>query len=57
METKYICWENGSPEGYTTLELMVEYEKGIDKLEYPTFDGWLHDMVKCGILIEEKDEV
>lgn len=53
MYKRYISWENGM-EIFTYLDLVSTYEKDIDKLEYPTFLDWLADMLKMGILIEEK---
>ena len=47
----YICWEIGF-ECYNEIEIVEVYEKEILKSEYPTFDGWLDDMLKMGILIE-----
>ena len=51
---KYIYWENGDPETYTIPELRVIFKNDIDKTEYKTCWIWLDDMIKMGILIEEK---
>jgi hypothetical protein len=51
----YICWENENGfECYNEIEIVEVYEKEILKSEYPTFDGWLDDMLKMGILIESE---
>lgn len=54
MSKIYLCHEYGMDERYTELELTQTYVVGVDKKEYPTLDIWLDDMLKMGILIEEK---
>jgi len=47
----YICWENGF-ESFDDEEIKEVYKKEVNKIEYPDFQGWLHDMLKMGILIK-----
>ena len=54
MSKTYLCHEYGIDERYTKLELTQIYIVTVDKKEYPTLDIWLADMLKMGILIEEK---
>lgn len=49
----YKCYEPDIEGTYTYNDLVLSYESIIDKSEYPTFEGWLYDMVKMGILIKE----
>ena len=51
---RYLCWESGGCDTYTMRDLKRIYKIDVDKKEYTDFEDWLSDMIKSGILIEEK---
>ena len=50
---KYICYEEGLEGSYSENEVKTIYKNFINKTEYQNFDGWLFDMLKCGIFTKE----
>lgn len=38
---------------FTENQLKEVYVNVIDKTEYPDFQSWLHDMLKCGLVTKE----
>lgn len=38
---------------FTEKQLKEVYINIIDKTEYPDFQSWLHDMIKCGLVTRE----
>lgn len=36
----------------SVLGLMLIYARDIDKQEYPDFEGWKADMLRCGLIKE-----
>lgn len=51
---KYQCCEPDCEGMYTQSDLLELWENEIDKTNFDSFKCWLADMLKMGILIEEK---
>ena len=49
--------ETGSPDIRSKKGWLLFYWQEIDKEVYPTFEGWLDDMLKTGILSDISDKV
>ena len=45
----YVCYEDGV-KYYTQAEIEQVYQDEILKSEYPTYQGWMDDMLKMDIL-------
>ena len=45
----YVCYEDGV-KYYTQAEIEQVYQNEILKSEYPTYEGWMDDMLKMDIL-------
>ena len=52
----YVCYEDGV-EYYSQQEIERVYQNEILKSEYPTFDGWMDDMLKMQILYVVNAEI
>ena len=47
--TIYSTYEDSITGKYTEKEMKNLYEKEVDKKEYPTFEGWVWDMLRSGV--------
>lgn len=47
--TIYTTYEDSITGEYTEKEMKNLYEKEVDKKEYPTFEGWVWDMLRSGV--------
>lgn len=46
--------ETSFPDTRTEKEWFGYYQKEISKIEYPTFEGWIWDMLRSGVFEENK---
>ncbi len=47
---KYTTYEEPyANQTFTEAEMHNLYNTDVDKLEYPNFTNWLHDMLKSGV--------
>lgn len=55
---KYIMditdYEGYKEKEFDIIGLINYYATEIDKTEYPDFDGWKADMIRCGLITERR---
>ena len=60
---KYVTYEGtnkidtGHPDVRTIADWLLYYREEIIKSEYPTFSGWIDDMLKTGIFSDVTDKI
>lgn len=53
--TRYTTYEISINGVYEEEEMKKFYENKVDKKEYPTYEGWVHDMLRSGVF--DKKEI
>lgn len=50
----YLCYEQDCPRSLSKRGWFLYYLQEISAREYPTFVDWFTDMLRMGLLVEEK---